>query len=220
MGRADKYSKVVFLSGCALFLFGALPIADAQEESVEEKTKIQRMTSTDRAIYDAFAYVNRIPEKKIGDATPIHLVGRIFGRLANQEGRILLKLPKGMDREAYFGYKTFLRYEGNNRVGNCVACHALTKFTDTKEHVVAKGGSPVTTPSLRNLKERDVDVAEVIKGIIAASEQKRAGKADDIDDEYGTINITEKDIPGLVKFIDLLNDVPESGFRDLILGAE
>ena len=34
------------------------------------------------------------------------------------------------------------------------------------------------------------------------------------------MNITQKDIPGLVAFLNLLNDGPDSGFRDLIVGAE
>ena len=34
------------------------------------------------------------------------------------------------------------------------------------------------------------------------------------------MNLTEDDVPGLVSFIGLLNDGPESDFRDLILNAE
>ena len=63
----------------------------------ETKPRVHRLESTKRAIYDAFVYVNRIPEKPEEGEEPVDLAGRIFGRLANQEGRVLLKLPTGMD---------------------------------------------------------------------------------------------------------------------------
>ena len=78
----------------------------------------------------------------------------------------------------------------------------------------------MATPSLRNLKERKIDLEKVIMAKIAASEQKRSGKADEIDDAYASMSITAEDVPGLVAFLNLLNDTPEEGFRDLILNAE
>jgi len=188
--------------------------------SIEEKTKIHRLSSNNRAAYDAFVYVNRIPEAAEEGESAKDIAGRIFGRLANQEGRILLKLPTGMNRESYLGYKTFLRYEGTAGIGNCAACHAPAEFTDLKSHVVTKGGSPKPTPSLRNLKKRKVDLRKVILDKIAASRLKRAGKADNIDDEYAAINISEKDVAGLVAFLNLLNDTSDSDFRKLILNSK
>ena len=76
-----------------------------KKQSIEEKTKIHRLSSNQRADYDAFVYVNRIPEKPEEGESAKDLAGRIFGRLANQEGRILLKLPPGMNRESYLGFK-------------------------------------------------------------------------------------------------------------------
>lgn len=210
-------TKGICLMGGALMMLGAL--ADAEEKSVEEKTKIHRLTNTQRSVFDAFTYVNRIPEEADTDETPMELTGRIIGRLGNQEGRILLKLPPGMDRDSYLAFKAFIRYDGD-AAGNCAACHAPRTFTDGKEHVVTKGGPPVATPSLRNLKERDIDVAKAIRAKIAAGNQKRSGEADEIDDAFALITLSEKDIPGLVSFLSLLNDTPESGFRDLILKAE
>lgn len=186
-------------------------------ESVEEKTRIHRLASTRRSIYDAFTYVNRLPEVPEEWEEPIDVAGRIFGRLANQEGRILLKVPAGMDRQSYLAFKTFFRYEGESAVGNCAACHTLAEFSDEKEHVVTAGGSPVKTPSLRNLRQTKVDVGRVIREKIAASERKRAGEADEIDEAYAVMKINEEDVAGLVAFLDLLNDVPDEEFRKLIL---
>jgi hypothetical protein len=194
--------------------------AAADKRSVEEKTKVHRLSSNKRAVYDAFAYVNRLPEKAEEGESPEDVAGRIFGRLANQEGRVLIKLPAGMERKSYLGFKTFFRYEGKARVGNCAACHTLSEFTDLKSHVVTHDGSLVPTPSLRNLKKRKIDIRKVILEKIAASEQKRSGKADKIDSAYAAMNIDRSDVPELVAFLRLLNDVPDSEFRNLILNAE
>ena len=148
------------------------------------------------------------------------MAGRILGRLANQEGRILLKLPAGMKRDSYLGLKTFLRYEGQAKVGNCVACHAPADFTDLKTHVVTKGGSPKPTPSLRNLKKKRVDLRKVILAKIAASRQKRSGEADGIDDAHTKMKLNEKDVAGLGAYLNLLNDVSDAEFRKLILDTK
>ncbi|MCH8046629.1 MAG: hypothetical protein IID44_23245 [Planctomycetes bacterium] len=197
------------------------PVAKTQKrrKSIEERTKIHRLSTSKRAAYDAFVYVNRIPERAEEGESAEDVAGRIFGRLENQEGRVLLKLPGGMNRQSYLGFKTFLRYEGKAKVGNCAACHAPAEFTDLKTHVVTKGGSPKPTPSLRNLKKRKVDITKVILNKIAASRQKRSGEADEIDDAYAKMNLSKQDVPGLVAYLNLLNDVSDSEFRKLILKA-
>ena len=183
------------------------------------KPKVHRLESTKRAIYDAFVYVNRIPEKPEEGEDPIDLAGRIFGRLANQEGRILLKLPTGMDRNSYLAFKTFFRYEGKKQVGNCAACHSPVEFTDSKPHVVQKGGKPVVTPSLRNLDLDKKELEKIIRDKIAISRLKQAGEADGVDDAYSAMRLSEDDIPQLATFLGLLKDGPDAGFRDLILEA-
>jgi hypothetical protein len=194
--------------------------APAEQKSVEKKTKVHRLSSNKRAIYDGFVYLNRILEKAEEGESTSDVAGRIFGRLANQEGRVLLKLPAGMNRESYLGFKTFLQYEGKTSVGNCVACHAPADFSDLKKHVVTQGGAPMPTPSLRNLKKRNIDLRKAILGKIAASRQKRSGEADDIDDAYKKINLSKQDVSRLVAFLDLLNDVSDADFRKVILGAK
>ena len=98
---------------------------DQAIQSVEKKTKIHRLASTRRSVFDAFVYINRLPEVPYEDESSVEFSGRIFGRLANQEGRILLKSPPGMSKLAYEGFKTFIQYEGDQRVGNCAACHTF-----------------------------------------------------------------------------------------------
>ena len=185
----------------------------------ETKPKVHRLVSARRAIYDAFVYVNRIPEGPEEGETAEDVAGRIFGRLANQEGRVLLKLPAGMDRNSYLAFKTFFRYEGKEQVGNCAACHSPAEFSDSKTHVVTKGGEAVATPSLRNLNLGRKDLEKVIHGKIAASRLKQAGEADEIDDAYSIMRLGKEDVPGLVAYLDLLKDVPDDKFRGLILDA-
>jgi N-acetylneuraminic acid mutarotase len=191
-----------------------------EADSVESQIKIHRLASTKRGIFDAFTYINRIPDSPEEDESAIDLAGRILGRLANQEGRILLKLPPGMDREAYYGFKTFISYEGENKVGNCVACHSVPDFTDLKTHVIEKGGTPKPTPSLRNLKERKLNHEEILLKKIKASQQKKSGTAKEIADAYQDMNISKEDIPELVKYLNLMNDVSDEKFRELILNAK
>lgn len=211
--------KVVCLAGCSLLMFGATHVAFAQDESIEKSTRIHRLDSNKRAIYDAFTYVNRIPEKVEERESPVQLAGRIFGRLGNQEGRIQLKLPPGMTKDDYLSFKKFFRYEGA-QAANCAACHVPAEFNDDLKHVVSKGGEAKATPSLRNLAGRGLDLEKIILDKLTVAKQKQAGTAGSVDDEYLAITITAEDVPGLVSYLKLLNDTPEEGFRDLILNAE
>ena len=189
-------------------------------KNIPKKTRIHRLKTTKRSTFDAFSYINRIPEKPYDKEMAEDFAGRVFGRLANQEGRVLLKAPGGMSRLAYDGFKTFLRYEGATSVGNCAACHVPSNFTDGKPHVVSKGGTARRTPSLRNLAKRRVDLRKALLQKLAASRQKQSGKANDISDVYSVMKLSERDIPGLVAFLKLLEDVPNDQFRKLILKAK
>lgn len=193
--------------------------ANSGKPTVEEKTRIHRLATTRRSVFDAFSYLNRLPDKAYDEETPDEFAGRIFGRLANQEGRILLKAPSGMNDQAYAGFKTFLGYEGTTRVGNCAACHVLHDFTDGKRHVVRKGGKAVPTPSLRNLGKRGIDLQKVLQRKLEASRLKTSGEADEISNEYSGIHFSKNDIPKLIAFLKLLNDVSDERFRELVIKA-
>ncbi len=94
--------------------------------------------------YDAIMYLNRFPESLAGEGdNVIEYSGRFFGRVANEEGRVLIRFPNIYDEDAYQGLKTFMRViptwnssvDGEERnIGNCVACHIPPKFTDNQFH--------------------------------------------------------------------------------------
>ncbi|MEM7560771.1 MAG: sulfatase-like hydrolase/transferase, partial [Planctomycetota bacterium] len=157
-----------------------LTTSATEDTAIEKKTRIHRLATTRRSVFDAFSYLNRIPDETDEGETPEDLAGRVFSRLANQEGRILLKTPPGMERSAYEGFKTFLRYEGTASVGNCSACHSLSDFRDGKSHIVTEGGKALPTPSLRNMSKREVDLQAALKMKLDASRLKKSGKASQI----------------------------------------
>jgi cytochrome c peroxidase len=86
------------------------------------------------SLWDAFADINRIPAAPSAGEPPRHYGGRIHGRIGNQEGRVLIKRPRGFSAAAYEGFKTFFRTEGTASVGNCVACHVPPSFSDYRFH--------------------------------------------------------------------------------------
>ncbi|PHS00460.1 MAG: hypothetical protein COA78_23915 [Blastopirellula sp.] len=177
-----------------------------ETKRMEEKTKIHRLESTRRSPFDAFVYLNRIPEKPEEGESAESLAGRIFGRLANQEGRVLLKLPPDMNRQAYLGFKTFLETEGNRNVGHCVSCHSLPDLADNK------------TTTLRNLKKNPAELKKLIESKLKSTHNP-ANTSKNVDPTYAKIKIDDQDIQKLVAFLGSLNDVSDTQFRNLILKA-
>ena len=203
----------------ALLVSTLVVSAADKSKSIEAKTKIHRLESSQRSAFDAFVYVNRIPDNPEEGELPEDYAGRVYGRLANQEGRILLKLPPTMDPRAYFGFKTFLGSEGDVNVANCVSCHSPAGFSDGETHVVTPGGSPKPTPSLRNLKLNEADLERVIRAKMSASRVRKSG-AEDVAAAYARMELTEADVPNLVSFLGTLKDVGDKAFRNLIIKAE
>lgn len=194
--------------------------AEQRNLSIEEAMRIHRLDSTYRSVFDAFTYVNRIPEEPFSDESAEDLSARIFSRLANQEGRILLKAPPGMSADAYAGYKIFLRYEGEQQVGNCGACHVPRSFTDQKSHIVVRGEKPKPTPSLRNSKLQESDIRKILAEKIQSATLRKTGQAEGVSKAFQAIELSKSDVESLIKFLRLLQDVPADQFRDLILEAK
>jgi len=184
------------------------------EKSIEQKTKIHRLDTQERAPYDAFTYLNRIPAKADEGEDILDFTARVYSRLANQEGRILIKLPQGMTREAYLGYKIFLSTDAKVSNGNCVTCHAPDKFTDFKLHQLNVDSPPRPTPSLRNLTKRKIDLSKALQAKLAAAKSSNAPKA------YRNIHLNKMDLTHLQAFLKQLNDVDDKAFRELILNAK
>jgi len=95
---------------------------------------LDTITSEQTSTWDAFSDMNRIPPGPSSGEDPKHYAGRIQGRIGNQEGRVLIKRPLGFSSEAYEGFKTFFRVEGDRSVGNCVSCHMPPRFSDFLFH--------------------------------------------------------------------------------------
>lgn len=99
---------------------------------------VRLLTTPETAPYDAMAYLNRFGTQIEDGEQPADFSGRLFGRIANIEGRGQVKFPEGINELEYQGFKIFMRmYPGgpeSGRVGNCVACHHPPKFTDFAFH--------------------------------------------------------------------------------------
>ena len=214
----ETKSRNAFSWALCLYVFAVVaPNAFGQDKpqkiSIEEKTKIHRLTNANRSAYDAFIYLNRIPETVEEDEEILDFTARVYSRLANQEGRILIKLPEGMGRKAYLGYKTFLSTDAKMSNGNCVVCHAPEKFTDLKLHTLTVDGPPHPTPSLRNLAKRKVDIAKALKNKLSLA------KMPDAPEEYQQMLLNEDDLEHLEAFLQQLNDMDDKMFRRVILNA-
>ena len=213
--HSTKSYWILSLAGILLIIaFPLYSVEKKPDKSIEEKTKIHRLNTKQRSAYDAFIYVNRIPAKADDDENSEDFSARIFSRLANQEGRILIKLPQGMTREAYLGYKTFLSTDAKVSNGNCIACHAPEKFSDLKKHVVSQGGKALPTPSLRNMRKRNVDILKALQAKLNMTKEAEVSK------EYKQINLNKTDLTHLKAFLNQLNDVDDKAFRELILNAK
>ena len=213
----DTAKSYWILSLAVLLLITSLPLSTAEKKpdrSIEEKTKIHRLNTKQRSAYDAFVYLNRIPAKADEGEEILDFTARVYSLLANQEGRVLIKLPKGMGREAYLGYKTFLSTDAKVSNGNCVTCHAPENFTDSKKHVVSQGGKALPSPSLRNLAKRKVDIAKVLQSKLAAA------KEPDASNDYKLMKLNKTDLTHLEAFLKQLNDVDDKTFRELILKSK
>jgi cytochrome c peroxidase len=105
---------------------------------------LRSITTTKSSSYDALAFLNRFEEKMDNENdSPQALAGRISARIANQEGRVLIRFPNVYTEEAYQGFKTFVRVEPTfsssvegleENIGNCIACHTPPSFSDGAFH--------------------------------------------------------------------------------------
>ncbi|MEE2642514.1 MAG: sulfatase-like hydrolase/transferase, partial [Planctomycetota bacterium] len=157
-----------------------------------EGIRIHRLKSKKRSAFDALVYVNRIPIEPDDEETQEDLSYRIFSRLSNQEGRVQIKLPPTMSREAYEGFKIAVAPGKVAHAGQCTQCHRLPDFADNLNKQVV--------PSLRN---RNDSLARLSK--ILANRTHRE------------IRLDENDIKHLYQWLQTLKDVTDSEFRNLII---
>ena len=158
----------------------------------EVTTLIHRFNSKYRSPFDAFAYMNRIPIEPEALENQMDLASRIESRLANQEGRVQIKLPLQMERKAYEGFKLAVGINAANN--SCFSCH----------HLPALGyfNREAPVPSLRNR--------------VLSRDQLKESLMSDVH-EFTSLDAVTLD--RLLAFIEALNDVPDNQFRPLILNA-
>ena len=168
-----------------------LPIPGAEASSTP---KVHRLETTFRSPFDAFLYVNRIPTELEQGESPAELAGRILGRLANQEGRVLVKLPPKMDLMGYEGFKFVLEESAAESIRGCLQCHSLPKL-----------GRPDSTPPIPSLRNRSLSPAELKRALSTKVHQATA------------MSMTELD--QLHAFMNTLSDLPDNDFRNSILKA-
>lgn len=123
-----------FSSAYSLDLIAATPQETSDAVTRALADFVGGLNSTRTAPYDAFGYVNRLQEAAAGPADAKAFGGRIFGRLGNLEGRVLVKFLSRFNELEYQGLKIFFATEGNTKVGNCVTCHYPPYFTDFSFH--------------------------------------------------------------------------------------
>lgn len=226
--RADgtRLPGLFALAAVAALAFTGITYSDhheSGEKSAEEDLGIHRLTATTTAPFDAFAHMNRVPQELTEGETPASYSGVIlYSRLRNQEGRIEVKVLKGFDGNAYYGYKNFLRtwadIDGIG-VGGCISCHVPPTFSDGLEHIVDASGEAKATVSLRNLKKTDKELEAIVRSKMKMAEMARAGEGN-IDDAYKATQLKDRDVKQLVAFLQSLNEIPKDKFRKIILDAE
>ena len=168
-----------------------LPIPGAEASSTP---KVHRLETTFRSPFDAFLYVNRIPTELEQGESPAELAGRILGRLANQEGRVLVKLPPKMDLMGYEGFKFVLEESAAESIRGCLQCHSLPKL-----------GRVDSTPPIPSLRNRSLSPAELKRALSTKVHRATA------------MSMTELD--QLHAFMNTLSDLPDNDFRNSILKA-
>lgn len=168
-----------------------LPIPGTEASSTP---KVHRLETTFRSPFDAFLYVNRIPTELEQGESPAELAGRILGRLANQEGRVLVKLPPKMNLMGYEGFKFVLEESAAESIRGCLQCHSLPKL-----------GRVDSTPPIPSLRNRSLSPAELKRALSTKVHRATA------------MSMTELD--QLHAFMNTLSDLPDNDFRNSILKA-
>ena len=95
---------------------------------------VTSLKSTRTSAFDAFVDMNGLPPRPEKGESMEVFGESLLARVASLEARTALKLHTGFSREAYAGFKVFMRTTGKARTGNCVACHFPPLFTDGAFH--------------------------------------------------------------------------------------
>ena len=158
----------------------------------EPTTLVHRFASDYRSPFDAFVYMNRIPIEVEAIEDQAGLASRIESRLANQEGRVQIKLPPTMKREAYEGFKLAAGIGTGSE--SCFTCHHLPALGHVHRDL--------SVPTLRN----------------RTYTRKHLSKSLD-SEAHKEVSIDGPTVDRMLAFLRTLSDVPDTEFRPLILNA-
>ncbi|MCI0486128.1 MAG: hypothetical protein L0229_05960 [Blastocatellia bacterium] len=84
--------------------------------------------------YDKFLQANNLEAEPAAGEAPAVYADRLLKQISLLAAGKRLKLSAEFDPEALKGFEIFLRTEGRESAGNCVACHTPPLFTDFSFH--------------------------------------------------------------------------------------
>ncbi|MCR9294896.1 MAG: sulfatase-like hydrolase/transferase [bacterium] len=160
--------------------------------SREPTAHVHRFASDYRSPFDAFVYMNRIPIEVEALEDQAGLASRIESRLANQEGRVQIKLPPTMKRDAYEGFKLAAGIGTGSE--SCFTCHHLPALGHVHRDL--------SVPTLRN----------------RTYTRKQLSKSLD-SEAHKEVSIDGPTVDRMLAFLRTLSNMPDTEFRPLILNA-
>lgn len=95
---------------------------------------VRSLESPRKTAYDAFMRANGLDEAPAGGESAKAYGARVLSMIEDREQRTALQRPADFSEDAVEGIKIFLRTSGNDRAGNCVACHVPPYFSDFTFH--------------------------------------------------------------------------------------
>lgn len=156
--------------------------------------EIHGLDSQRRSRFDAFAYINRIPVETEDGESQTELSARIASRLANQEGRVLIKLPPEMNHYTYYGFRLAAASTESSAMGKCVACHTMPSFSDLSQK-----------PAVTSMRNRSYSLGR-LQSLLANEAHK-------------DIKLDKQETIKILAFLYSLKDLSQEDFREAVLEA-
>ncbi|MEO6724572.1 MAG: cytochrome c peroxidase [Blastocatellia bacterium] len=95
---------------------------------------VRTLNSRQDAPYDRFITANGLERKSAAGESGVAFTSKLLAQISSLEAKEAIKLTKEFDGMALAGLKIFMRTDGAQSVGNCVACHTPPLFTDFSFH--------------------------------------------------------------------------------------
>lgn len=95
---------------------------------------VRSLRSSRTSPYDEFLRANDMDDAPGAGEDPAAYGARLLGEMDQRIAAGTFTAVEGFGEQALEGYRIFLRTEGTERAGNCVACHVPPTFTDRSFH--------------------------------------------------------------------------------------